>query len=147
MRNFGMRVFLRLDVPDRGPTLSLAARLGNPGSLTGPAEPDLGVEEDPAADDEVVAELLLRPDPLDVEARGGEALADVRGVPADVVALDEGPLAPLRVGDGGVLVRDLTTEVERHHHQAPAAGRGDAPQLAHGGSVVLDVFEHVRADH
>src|SRR3954468_13684378 len=86
-----------------------------------------------------------RVDDLDVEAGGAQAIGDVRRVEADVVVLEELALAVLRRDDGRVFVRRLAGDVERHHHEAPAARRGDAAQLAHGGGVVGDVLEHVRA--
>jgi len=41
----------------------------------------------------------------------------------------------------------FTAEVERHHHETPTLGGSDTSQLAQGGGVIEDVFEHVRADH
>ena len=44
-----------------------------------------------------------------------------------------------------VLVGPLAPQVERDHHQAPAAGGGDPGELGHRRRVVVDVLEHVRA--
>ena len=64
-----------------------------------------------------------------------------------MVVLEERPLPRLGRDDRGVLVGLRPAEVERHHHEAPAARPGDAPQLGHRRGVVLDVLEHMGAQH
>ena len=63
-----------------------------------------------------------------------------------VVVLPERALAVVGCRDRLVFVGALAAEIERDHHGAPAARRGDASQLRHRRPVVIHVLEHVRAE-
>lgn len=49
--------------------------------------------------------------------------------------------------DALVLIRGFSPNVERDHHEAPATGSGDTPQLPHRRTVIAYVLEHMGADH
>jgi hypothetical protein len=64
-----------------------------------------------------------------------------------VIALPVDAFAVRLRRDRWVLVCALAPGVDGDHHQAPAAGVGDPPQLTHRAEVVLDVLQHVRAQN
>ncbi len=70
------------------------------------------------------------------EAGGLEAAGEVGRVEAHVVVLAEGRGARLGADDRRVLVGLRALDVERDEHEAPAARRGDAAQLAHRRGVL-----------
>lgn len=103
--------------------------------------------EQPVALERSQPELFTRPDPLHGKSSLSQPLTDVGRIEAHVIALAEGALALDGRRDGRVLVGRGARVIERDHDEAPAAGRRYAAQLPHRRCIVVDVLEHVRADH
>src|SRR6476469_1349825 len=112
-----------------------------------PAHVDLVRRQQAIAAYGVVAELARVGDDLDGEAGLAQPVGEVGAVDADVVWLEEGGAARLRVGDGRVLVGLRSARLHRRHDDGPAAGAQHAGHLAHRLAVVGDLGQHVPAEH